>query len=422
MKTRSTAASLLLLCALGARSQERLTLASGAEADGGFALSLGAVSGPLAAALVLRGQQPTPDSLRFGLACPWFRLGSLAERGLLRQVDNPLGFRVGSEVFRQETDLVLERTPSDAGFSVLLSPVPGNIAIFGRYDETNAFRLGGVAGLAPFPSLRAETLADLTTDGTCTVVHAGGDACLDLPGVFVSLCGVLSDSGTGPPGALWSADIGVGGKPLRLEAYGSAVDQSYLTWRGLSSPRSLAWGCRVSSQVSRGTVEASYSALLDRPTQGSTVISSKEEVSFSAEEALIGSQDTGLRLKIAGKNHQCFRATGDRLGQGECSAVLEGALHGTVSTAGFGVKGGLPCVTWNLKSPIASTVLQCTGDASFANQSCVLAASFSLSVKLGCGLVNLQAGLNKLSLPGEFADCVRSLRFSASFQTCATSP
>src|SRR5208337_1327124 len=82
-----------------------------------------------------------------GVCLPWLRFGPLLQRGMLRQVSDPLGFSPASGVFQERTTLVLDGELSSGAQGVLLMPVPGLCGVFCRPVGTGGNEYGAFGHL-----------------------------------------------------------------------------------------------------------------------------------------------------------------------------------------------------------------------------------------------------------------------------------
>ena len=95
-----------------------------------------------------------------GISLSWLRAGTLSAAGLIREAANPLGFAAASEVFREDTSLVLDgsvSSPSRAG--ILLMPVPGRLGIYCRKATGGGQELGVFASAGISDDVIVECLA-----------------------------------------------------------------------------------------------------------------------------------------------------------------------------------------------------------------------------------------------------------------------
>ena len=142
----------------------------------------------------------------FGFSFPWLTAGPITVKGLIREINNPLGYSAVSSVFKEYVDIKLNSSFTDPGKSgLLMEIIPDAVGIY-QYKSSEISKFG--CFLSYKNDLRAELLFSASLPEKETVpdswylddpVFPGGmifhNACrlaFKLPLMFASISGCIS--------------------------------------------------------------------------------------------------------------------------------------------------------------------------------------------------------------------------------------
>jgi hypothetical protein len=202
--------------------------------------------------------QPFPA---IAVETPWLVAGPLQPAGLLREVQNPLGFSAGSSVFQERTGLSLDLSILGGRTCFACLPIPGALGLFclPMTDESLAIGLFVSAAPAAWLGMEAEIqVEDVAPAGAATewfpdrpafpggaLVQLAGRIRARVPGF--AACGTIGCSlaETAPPGGFFHLESEYKNGPAEVALLVGAAGEGYRTPAG----RTVGAQWRVSGKV-----------------------------------------------------------------------------------------------------------------------------------------------------------------------------
>jgi hypothetical protein len=427
--SRCPAVAFLLLAVHGSCAALGLGIQCSSSLDGGLGARLTA-SGKDFRFILLSGdsildRMPVP-----GFTSLWFRLGPLAPRGLLREMENPLGFSAGSPVFKEETELVLDGSlPASGDFSLLLQPFPGALGFFARMDADGE-RAGAFAGLRT-PGCAAEAALSVSRAPADAPVkdwyfpeppYPGGPMMnaaarlrWEAARLSLSLSTALSACRRGDSGAFVHAAAAARWGALDADLFLGAASPGWRGPDGDACGRSFIAGARAGILGVDGTLELRSSISTGRQQPAlHPFIPTQEKLGCTAECALGGS----FRGRLSGDVSVEFDEDGQR--EERCQYVMavlwklcrESYVEARIN--GEGIRLGC-CLAFGK----ASLAAELTGTVDFLENGVETASFLELYIRLRGGALRLGAGYESFDVQEGFVSIPRHLRFELGWDSRA---
>lgn len=352
LKNQVTTRAAVLCLALASRlpaDSARLDLETSWQLPGVFRTRAELTGSAARAVLAWSGEGPPGrGTLAYGVSCPWIRFGTLSPAGLIRETAHPLAYGPGSDVFREETGLVLDGSPlSPSRPGVIVFPVPGSLGLYCREAAGGRGEMGVVARAMPFDGLRVEGLAAAAQppagapDGWCEGSAPGGlvgiaaaRLALDRPGGRASITLGGSGGERAAPGAFLHASFGLGGTPCSAAFLLGLADSTYAALSGARCTEKLKAGGEVRIRRGAGALEAGCSFTAHQsPFSPEAVPAGDWNVTVAVERQLAPGSDQGhVRLEARGNLRR--ESDGTRADRCAFDAALALPVAGFVLEAG----------------------------------------------------------------------------------------
>ncbi len=109
--------------------------------------------------LFAKVHEPEAAAIRLGVRTPVFLAGPVSKRGLLRLVENPLGFSAAGDVFQEKSGLYLN-SEFDPGSrtGLKLALIPGYLELFGYQRQGQPLKIGALTNFPVNKSFQIESL------------------------------------------------------------------------------------------------------------------------------------------------------------------------------------------------------------------------------------------------------------------------
>jgi hypothetical protein len=398
------------------------------------------ITGPEARAFLLfEGGALSNGSTLLGFSSPWVTIGPLLPRGLFRELENPLGFKAGGDIFRERTNLLLDGSLTPGGYQgILLAPFSGAFSIFCGFREPDGVRTGCFVSLSLAQGFFLEGLSEYSRPPERSptekwfpvvvpfaggeIIHAAGRMLWEAPlfSFAVSLC--FSGCRLALPGCLVHSDFSVGGKDLSAAVFFGAAQREYMTMGGSGSPDRLGLGIITHASLPQGTADLHYSFSLGQEEfSPCRFTASSEKAGFSLEKTLWGEGLKGLRIRVDGENEAHCDDSGCRSGSAEGTLGIAWTLLGESSRLGFTLTDAGPRVSYDIAVSLSNVRFGLEGNIGMTRNGMVMTALCNIKRAEKTGTLTFKVGVQEMPVVDGILD-LSSLRMNVGWEARSEVP
>jgi hypothetical protein len=339
--------------------------------------------------------------------------------GLIRELDNPLGYSAGSDVFRQRTELLPDGAlDGPRSFSLCVSPFPGSLSFFLSDRVDGEWRAGGIAAVDFTSEFSLELLVELASDlgGNSQegwflphpvfhggrIAHAGVRLMGESSSGSLALTLGVSGAREMPPGILMDIHISMGRDGYGAEILLGAATPDYLTLEGKGSRDRFMSGVKLHVSGPAGSVMFRCSfAVLQPQFAPSPYLSTRGTLGFSIDGPVWCLGVRTVRIRLQGENDLTYDPGGDRSDSASCGMFLVWLSAGDESRVGVEFSSAAAETSCVLRFRIGS--FSCAAECGLCVRKGgpVAAARFDLRGRIpDWGTMGIEVGLRDLPLDG----------------------
>jgi hypothetical protein len=386
-------------------------------------------------------KEPAAGLFTLGMYTPWFRAGSLANAGLLRMANNPLGFSAQSEVFGERTGLRLERSLDAGRVGLLLTPLPDTLGLFCLNEPQAAPSYGCFLNMVSPEGSGAEgflwlTQPDAESSGEewfpSTAPFPGGKLLvagtrfrISVPGVScIAALGTSRGEQVGP-GGFWQLRASAFGNAAYAALLVAGMDGMYRSPRGTGFREAASFAAAGGFSNQSGSAGVRYSLLLDRPGPAPRPCRSTREV-FEAriERVLADAGDIEISLCLKGEKRVSRDEEGARQDTSRYAAAVKGGGRGFQAVWGIELlePDGLALfltAACSLKRRLPHISLESRWESRL-RESPVLTELLTLRLSGPGSSLGVQTGIERLPLSRSPMDVMKCMRLKAWWSVSAS--
>jgi hypothetical protein len=283
--------------------------------------------------------QSSRESVSAGFVLPWICMSPLSPAGLLRETENPLGFSVGSGVFREASGIEPDGSlDSMKKFGLMIAPIPERVFLFMTQGPDDVPHAGFLAGFWGESGAGFDAAIEMAEPRSCGLVddwffdslpwpggpvaHAACRAGFRSPLFSVQMSGCVSGSQTAPPGGFIHAYSAAGAEGWGIDAFFGIASREYRTLKG----RSSRWGktsglsAHFSDELSAASIACSIS--VGFPDFSHPFLPTRRTADFFFERSLAAKRSAGPRLRVDASVGADFDSDGRRSGNADGTLTL----------------------------------------------------------------------------------------------------